>query len=98
MKARLDKDERELLESYEAGELEPVDRQSAEIARYKEIARASLRKDRRVNIRISSRDLEEIRKRAVIEGLPYQTLSASVLHKFVSGRLREDTHGQQPPR
>ncbi len=45
------------------------------------------RKDRRVNIRISSRDLEGIRERALEEGIPYQTLIAAVLHKYLSGRL-----------
>jgi hypothetical protein len=57
----------------------------ATVARY---ARATLRKDRRLNIRISSKDLEAIQKRALEEGLPYQTLIAGVLHKYASGRLR----------
>ncbi|MEK7407160.1 MAG: antitoxin [Acidobacteriota bacterium] len=57
--------------------------------RYARYAAATFRKDRRVNIRISSKDLEAIRKRALEEGLPYQTLISSLLHKYVSGRLRE---------
>jgi len=52
-------------------------------------AAATFRKDRRVNIRISSKDLTAIQKRAVEEGLPYQTLISSLLHKYVSGRLKE---------
>ncbi len=43
----------------------------------------------RVNIRISRKDLEALQKRALAEGIPYQTLMASVLHKYVSGRLVE---------
>jgi len=49
----------------------------------------SSRKDQRINIRISSKDLEAIQKRALEEGLPYQTLISSLLHKYVSGRLRD---------
>jgi hypothetical protein len=52
-------------------------------------AKATFRKDRRLNIRISTKDLEAIQKRALEEGLPYQTLIASLLHKYASGRLRE---------
>ena len=52
-------------------------------------AKATFRKDRRLNIRLSSKDLEAIQKRALAEGLPYQTLIASLLHKYATGRLRE---------
>ncbi len=51
--------------------------------------RTALRKDKRINIRLSSRDLMQLRKRAMREGVPYQTLISSTLHKFVSGRLKE---------
>ncbi len=49
-----------------------------------EYARAMLRKDKRLNIRISSRDLEEVQRIAVVEGIPYQTLVSSVIHKYVA--------------
>ena len=52
-------------------------------------AKATFRKDRRLNIRLSSKDLEAIQKRALAEGLPYQTLIASLLHKYATGRLKE---------
>ena len=52
-------------------------------------AKATFRKDRRLNIRLSSKDLEAIQKRALAEGLPYQTLISSLLHKYASGRLKE---------
>jgi len=55
--------------------------------RYQKIARATLRKDRRINIRVPAKDLEEIQKRALEEGIPYQTLISSILHKYASGRL-----------
>ena len=52
-------------------------------------ARATVRKDRRVNIRLTSRDLARFQKAAIEEGLPYQTLIASILHKYITGRLVE---------
>ena len=59
------------------------------LSRYSRAAKATFKKDRRLNIRISTKDLEAIQKRALEEGLPYQTLIASLLHKYASGRLRE---------
>ncbi|MCB9137304.1 MAG: antitoxin [Caldilineaceae bacterium] len=86
---KLDAEERELLASYEADEWQSVGNVADQRQRYSEYASATFKKDRRVNIRISSKDLEAIQKRALEEGLPYQTLMSSVLHKFVSGRLVE---------
>jgi predicted DNA binding CopG/RHH family protein len=60
-----------------------------ERTRYSRYAKATFRKDRRLNIRLSSKDLEAIQKRALAEGLPYQTLISSLLHKYASGRLKE---------
>ena len=82
-------EENEILKSFEAGEWRRVRRRDAELKRYQEYARATFRKDRRVNIRISSKDLEALQKRALAEGIPYQTLIASILHKYVAGRLAE---------
>jgi predicted DNA binding CopG/RHH family protein len=79
--------EQKILASFERGEWKPVRNQKGEIARLKAAAEATLLKNKRVNIRISSRDLEGLQARAAEEGVPYQTLMASVLHKFVSGRL-----------
>jgi predicted DNA binding CopG/RHH family protein len=79
--------EDDILSSFERGEWTPVDKQEAEIARYRDLATAALSKSRRVNIRISAFDLEGLQARAAAEGMPYQTLMASVLHKYISGRL-----------
>jgi predicted DNA binding CopG/RHH family protein len=81
--------EAEILASFERGEWQSVPNLKAEIARFAAMASASLVKDKRVNIRISSRDLEDIQAKAAEEAIPYQTLMASVLHKFVTGRLVE---------
>ena len=84
-----DKAEKLLLKSLKAGEWRSLAGDTEEVARYREYARATFRKDRRVNIRISGRDLEALQKRALSEGMPYQTLISSVLHKYVSGRMTE---------
>ena len=56
---------------------------------YQAAAKATLRKDKRVNIRMTERDLIHFQKTAMHEGLPYQTLISSVLHKYINGRLVE---------
>lgn len=88
-KMYLDDEERDLVESIERGEWKSVKNLKAEIKKHQEYARNTLKKDKRVNIRISARDLEAIQTRAVEDGIPYQTLMASVLHRFVAGRLKE---------
>jgi predicted DNA binding CopG/RHH family protein len=87
--------ETELLDAFEKGALKSVATRS-ELSRLKAAARATAIKDRRVNIRLSSGDLQDIQVKALEEGLPYQTLIASVLHKYVTGRLAE--HGGQAKR
>jgi predicted DNA binding CopG/RHH family protein len=84
---KLDPEERDLLDSYGREEWQPIDNFEAEAKRFRGYARATARKDARVNIRISSKDLEALQKKALEEGIPYQTLIASVLHKYVSGRF-----------
>ena len=84
-----DQEEKELLESYEQDEWKPVVDLETEKERYQTYATATFKKDKRVNIRISNKDLEALQTRALEEGIPYQTLMASVLHKYVSGRMVE---------
>jgi predicted DNA binding CopG/RHH family protein len=88
MPIQLDHDESEWLEAFEKGQLKSV-ASKGELAKFKAAARATTLKDRRVNIRLSSGDLSDIQVKALEEGIPYQTLIASVLHKYVSGRLTE---------
>ena len=88
MSNKLNKEEKEILESYENDEWVSVSK-PASIAKYKAAAKATFKKDKRVNIRISELDLELLQERALIEGLPYQTLMSSVLHKYVTGRFAE---------
>lgn len=91
MKKNLDNEEKKLLESFEKGEWEKIPNQDVELDKFRELARNSLKKDRRINIRISGRDLTQIKRKAVHEGIPYQTLVSSILHKYVNGRLVEKT-------
>jgi predicted DNA binding CopG/RHH family protein len=88
--AKLDAEEKAILRDFEAGEFESV----LTLQRKKQLAKAAeatFKKDKRINIRISSRDLEAIQRRALEEGIPYQTLVASILHKYVSGSLYDVT-------
>jgi predicted DNA binding CopG/RHH family protein len=89
MKTKLSKEEEEILESFEKGEWTAVSdfpKRKKELIEY---ARNTLRKDKRLNIRISERDLLELQRKAVKEGLPYQTYVSSIIHKFVNGTLVE---------
>jgi len=89
MKTKLTKEEQEILDSFEKGEWMPVKNFSKRKAELMQYARNTLKKDKRLNIRISERDLNELHRKAVIEGLPYQTYVASIIHKFINGKLIE---------
>ncbi len=78
----------EILRSFERGELSGIKNFEQEKRRMEAAARGFFKKDQRINIRISSRDLENLQKQAAAEGLPYQTLISSTLHKFVTGKLK----------
>jgi len=88
---KLDAEELEIVEAFESGKLKRVSGLKNELKHHRSYAAATFRKDSRINIRISSKDLRALQKRALSEGLPYQTLIASVLHKFAEGQLAE--HG-----
>lgn len=91
---KLDSYESDLLAAFEKGQLRSV-ATKAELAKARAAARATSLKDRRVNIRLTSGDLQDIQTRALEEGMPYQTLIASVLHKYATGRLIE-VRAQEP--
>ena len=87
----LEKEEQELLKSFEDEEWRSVPGKKREVGRLQDYARATFKKDRRINVRISSKDLTALQKRALEEGISCQTLVSSILHKYVSGRLREES-------
>ncbi len=86
--SKLNKEEKEILKDFEAGEFKSrlTPKRKKEL---QAIAEETFKKDKRINIRISSRDLESIQRRALKEGIPYQTLVSSILHKYVSGGLQD---------
>lgn len=86
---KLDEEELKILRDFERGEFESIQRFREEKRQLEAAARSTLQKDKRINIRLSSRDLLKIQKKAVKEGIPYQTLISSTLHKFVTGQLKE---------
>ncbi len=84
---KYDEEELEILHALEAGDLKPVADVKKQLKAHRTAAEATFKKDQRLNIRISSRDLKNLQARALEEGIPYQTFAASLLHKFVSGHL-----------
>ena len=87
-KLKLSSEESEILKDFESGEL----KSQLTPKRLKELqsaAEETFKKDRRINIRLSTRDLEGLQRRAMAEGMPYQTLVSSILHKYVSGSLQD---------
>jgi len=84
---KLDREEREILEAFDKGELKRSNKAVVQIKEHRVVAEATFKKDARINIRLSSRDLRAIQSRALKEGVPYQTLVSSILHKFVDGQL-----------
>jgi len=88
--SKLNPYELEVLQTYEAGDLQPVP-DAVALERLRAAARATAIKDKRINIRLSSTDLLELQAKALEQGLPYQTLIASVLHRYASGQLADTT-------
>jgi predicted DNA binding CopG/RHH family protein len=94
---KLDEFEKDILTAYEKGEFKSTSPSKVELAKFKAAATATFLKEKRINIRLSTPDLMDIQARALEEGMPYQTLIASVLHKFVSGRLVEASSSRTTP-
>ena len=84
---KYDAEELAIVQAWEAGTLKPVSGLAVQMKAHQAAAEATFKKDQRLNIRISSRDLKNLQARALEEGIPYQTFAASLLHKFVSGHL-----------
>ncbi|NOQ14661.1 MAG: antitoxin [Methyloprofundus sp.] len=86
---KLDEEEQEILSAFESGKLKSVPNVKDEIEKHRQIAAATFKKDKRINIRIANRDLSELQKLALVEGVPYQTFITSILHKFADGKYIE---------
>jgi len=88
--SKFSSEEREILEAFDKGELKRSTMAADTKKRHQAYAEAMFKKDARINIRLPSKDLRGLQKKALAEGIPYQTLVASILHKYVEGRLREN--------
>ena len=91
MNDQLNSEEQEILEKFERGELRPASNVEHELKQARQAARNTFNKTRRVNLRVTERDFSLAHARAREEGIPYQTLLSSVIHKYLSGRLTEKT-------
>ncbi len=80
-------EEKDLMESIEREEWKPVKNANREKAKAIEAARNTLKKDKRINLRLTQKDYQQIQIRAIEEGLPYQSLIASIVHKYLNGKL-----------
>ena len=89
MTDKLNAEERDILDQFERGELRSVPSLEDEIQAAREAARHTFNKTKRVNLRVTERDFNLAHARAREEGIPYQTLLSSVIHKYLSGRLTE---------
>jgi len=89
MKNRLDNEEKEILNDYENDEYVEILDMGKEIKKHTVYAKATFLKNKRINIRISQKDLESIQRKALEDGIPYQTLIASLIHKYIAGKLVE---------
>lgn len=85
----LDSEEQDILDAFETGRLQRSENVEKELELHQAIAATTFKKDARINIRLSSKDLRALQARALKEGIPYQTLVSSILHKFVDGQLVE---------
>ncbi len=83
----IDDEEKALMASLEGDEWQPVENSGQETEKAMEAARATLKKDRRINLRLTEKDYYQIQIKAIEEGVPYQTLIASLVHKYLNGSL-----------
>ena len=83
----LDQEEKDLMESIDQEEWQPVRNLDQEKKTAILTARNTLKKDKRINLRLSEKDYQKIQIRAIEEGIPYQTLIASIVHKYLNGLL-----------
>ena len=83
----IDQEEKDLMESIERDEWEPVKKFDQEKEKAVSAARNTLKKDKRINLRLTQKDYHQIQIKAIEEGIPYQTLISSLVHKYLNGSL-----------
>ncbi|MCP3929865.1 MAG: antitoxin [Bacteroidetes bacterium] len=83
----IDNEEKELIDSLEKGDWKPVKKLEEEKEKAVSAARNTLKKDKRINLRLTQKDYHQIQIKAIEEGIPYQTLVSSLIHKYLNGTL-----------
>ena len=83
----IDQEEQDLMESIERDEWQPVKNINQEKEKAIAAARNTLKKDKRINLRLTQKDYHQIQIKAIEEGIPYQTLISSIVHKYLNGSL-----------
>lgn len=91
--SRLSPGEKEIIDAFERDELVLHDPSAEVLAVFAAAAENTLRKDRRINIRLSDHDLAGIQRKASERGIPYQSLISALIHQFVEGQLVPRTDG-----
>lgn len=86
---KFNEEEKQILDTYEKGKLNPRNPSKKEIREIKEIARNTMKKDKRITIRLYDHDFKGIQKKAMEKGIPYQTLISGMIHRYVEGDLTE---------
>lgn len=85
----MDNEEKDILDAFERGEMNLKDPDSELQSMLREAGENTFRKDKRINIRLSSHDLEGIQRKASRKGIPYQALISGLIHQYVEGDLQE---------
>jgi predicted DNA binding CopG/RHH family protein len=80
-------EEKQLLDEFERGEWVEMKNAKQEKRRYQRIAKNTLNKLKNINIRISFRDLQKFKARAIEQGLPYQSIASVLIHQYANDRL-----------
>ncbi len=91
MKNKIDPYEKEILDAFEQGKLKSVSNLENEIIDAREAAKNTFNKNKRVNLRLTEQDFDLAHIKALEDGIPYQTLLSSIIHKYLTGRLVEKT-------
>ena len=78
----LDEEEKKITADFDSGGFRSVKKIKSEKAKYQNYAKLTLSKSRNINIRLSEKDLQKIKSKAVVKGLPYQTLLSSLIHQY----------------
>ena len=86
----MDKEEKILSDAYDRGLLDMQDPSDDLLGMLKDAGDRTFKKDKRINVRLSSHDLLGIQRKAVQKGIPYQALISSLIHQYVEGDLVEE--------